>query len=34
MSAWWLIPAFLAGGAVVYAAFHIWLVRQASRFWR
>lgn len=34
MSAWWLIPAFLAGGAVVYAAYHIWLVRQASRFWR
>lgn len=34
MSAWWLIPAFVAGGAVVYGAFAIYAVRQASQFWR
>lgn len=34
MSPWWLIPAFLGGGAAVYIAVHIWMVVQANRFWR
>jgi hypothetical protein len=34
MSAWWLIPAFMAGAAVVYVGILIWLMSQANRFWR